>query len=299
MSLLDSMVVRMLPLIPRGIVGAVASRYVAGKTVADAIDTARSLAQEGAVATMDILGEEVRDPALAESYTRQYMELVDAIAEAGISASVSIKPTMLGLDINEELCDGNIRRIFSHAAGREIRVAIDMEDHPTTDFTLAMHRSMHQEFRNAGTVLQAYMRRTLADIEALPVENCQIRLCKGIYVEPELIAYKGYEEIRANYLRALERLFERGIYVGIATHDEYLVDQAIAMIAQRGLGPQHYEFQMLLGVLPQRRQRIIADGHPLRVYIPYGVDWYAYSVRRLRENPKVAGHVMRAMIGLR
>lgn len=298
MSILDRLIVKMLPIVPRGIVGAVASRYVAGNTVEDAISTAQALTAEGAVATMDILGEEVRDNQLAESYTQQYMSLVDSIRESGISSSVSIKPTMLGLDIMEELCARNITRIFEHASRQQVRVAIDMEDHETTDFTLAVYREMHERFGNAGTVLQAYMRRTLDDIAALP-DDSQIRLCKGIYVEPEEIAYKGYEEIRKNFLRALDALFERGIFVGIATHDEYLVDRAIEMIRHRGLDGNQYEFQMLLGVLPQLRSKILADGHALRVYIPYGPDWYAYSVRRLRENPKVAGHVMRAMFGMR
>jgi proline dehydrogenase len=299
MSLFDKLVVKMLPFIPRLLVGAVASRYVAGDVVDDAIETARGLLSEGAIATMDILGEEVRDQRRADSYTTQYMALVDAIHAAGIDSSVSVKPTMLGLDITEDMCSANMRRIYAHAARLGIRVTLDMEDHGTTDYTLAMHRRMHAEFGNAGTVLQAYMRRTLADIDALPVENCQIRLCKGIYVEPESIAYKGYDEIRSNYLLALERLFERGIYVGIATHDEYLVDEALALIERRGYTPDQYEFQMLLGVLPQLRARIISLGHSLRVYIPYGPDWYQYSVRRLRENPAVARHVIRAMFGLR
>ncbi len=299
MSLFDRMVVSMLPIVPRGIVGAVASRYVAGNTVNDAVASARLLAEEGAVSTMDILGEEVRDAGLAESYTSQYMALADAISAAGISSTVSIKPTMLGLDINDQLCERNIDRIFAHAAARELRVAIDMEDHSTTDFTLQMHRRMHEQYGNAGTVLQAYMRRTLNDIAGLPVDECQIRLCKGIYVEPEEIAYKGHGEIRDNFLAALEALFERGIFVGIATHDEYLVERAMEIISRRGLESTHYEFQMLLGVLPQLRARIIGEGHPLRVYIPYGPDWYAYSVRRLRENPSVARHVMKALLGLR
>lgn len=299
MSLFDRLVVRMLPFIPRLVVGAVAGRYVAGDVVQDAIDTALSLIDEGAIATMDILGEEVRDERRADNYTTQYMALVDAIHAAGIESSVSVKPTMLGLEITEEMCSRNMLRIYAHAARLGIRVTLDMEDHSTTDYTLAAHRRMHAEFGNSGTVLQAYMRRTLADIDALPVENCQIRLCKGIYVEPESIAYKGHAEIRSNFLLALERLFERGIYVGIATHDEYLIDEAMALIERLGFRSDQYEFQMLLGVLPQLRSKIISMGHPLRVYIPYGPDWYAYSVRRLRENPAVARHVIRAMFGLR
>ncbi|MEZ5337995.1 MAG: proline dehydrogenase family protein [bacterium] len=300
MSLFDRMVVGMLPVVPRGIVGIVASRYVAGNTVEAAISTARNLAEEGAVATMDILGEEVRDAAVAERFTLQYLQLVDAIAAAGISSSVSVKPTMLGLDITEELCERNVARLCEHARERAVRVAIDMEDHPTTDFTLGLHQRMRERFGNVGTVLQAYMRRTLSDIAALPEgRDCQIRICKGIYVEPESIAYKAYDEVRANYLQALEALFERGIFVGIATHDEYLVDRAVEIIRRRGLAPDAYEFQMLLGVLPQLRAKILGGGHALRVYIPFGPDWYAYSVRRLRENPKVARHVLRAMFGLR
>jgi proline dehydrogenase len=176
-------------------------------------------------------------------------------------------------------------------------VRIDMEDASTTDATLRIYKDLHGRFGNVGVVLQAYMRRTLADIHALPKAGANVRICKGIYVERRAVAYKEYETVRLNYLHALEKLLVRGAYVGIATHDDHLICGALGLVDRHNVPRERYEFQMLLGVEPELRRILIAAGHRLRVYVPYGRDWYPYSTRRLRENPQVARHVLRAMLG--
>jgi proline dehydrogenase len=225
----------------------------------------------------------------------EYLRVFDAIAAEGLDSNVSIKLTMLGLKIDESFCRDNVERIVAKAKEHGNFVRIDMEDYTTTDATLRIFQELYARYGNVGPVLQAYMRRTLSDISALP-DGSTVRLCKGIYVEPRTVAWKGYETVRANYVRALEKLFERGIYTGIATHDEYLACRAVGLIDQHGLKREQYEFQMLLGVDEEMRRILIAGGHRLRVYVPYGRDWYPYSIRRLRENPEVARHVLKAML---
>ena len=298
MSLLSKAVVAMLPLVPRPLVRSIAARYVAGSTVDDALRTTGVLNAEGALGTIDILGEEVTERERAEQFTEQYVELFAQIAASAADSNVSVKLSMLGLKIDYHFCRENLRSIYSSAARHNNWVTIDMEDHTTTDDTLRLYREMLTEFGSGGTVLQAYMRRTLDDIDALPAGS-NIRLCKGIYVEPEEIAFKERQEIRENFMAALGRLFEREVYTGIATHDVQLIDRAEKLIAARAIPRDRYEFQMLLGVEAGLRRRIIAAGHTMRVYVPYGKDWYPYSVRRLRENPAVAGHVIKAVLGLK
>ena len=295
MSTFNRLLVTGLPAVPKPIVGRVASRYVAGETLADAVRVVRNLNQQGAMATIDLLGEEVqeREPALAA--VDEYLQVFDTIAAEGLDSNVSIKPTLLGLKIDESFCRDNVERIVVKAKEHGNFVRIDMEDNTTTDATLRIFHELHARYGNVGPVLQAYMRRTLSDIAALPAGST-VRLCKGIYVEPRTIAWKGFETIQANFVRALEKLFERGIYTGIATHDEYLACRAVGLIDKHGLRPEQYEFQMLLGVDEELRRILIAGGHRLRVYVPYGRDWYPYSMRRLRENPEVARHVLKAML---
>ena len=296
MSLFDWLVVRGLPLVPKLIVGKVASRYVAGESLDDALRQIETLAAEGAMATLDLLGEEVtqRDKALATAV--EYERMLDAIAERGLPSNVSIKPTALGLEIDDLFFRENLERVFGAARRHGNFVRIDMEDVTTTDATLAAYRDLHPRFPNIGVVLQAYLRRTLADIEALPRSGANVRLCKGIYIEPRSAAYKAYETVRMNFLAALEKLLTRGAYTAIATHDEHLVCGALALLDRLHVPRERYEFQMLLGVEPELRRILLAEGHRLRVYVPYGRDWYPYSTRRLRENPQVARHVMRAFL---
>ena len=296
MSAFNRVLVTGLPAVPKPIVGRVASRYVAGETLDDAVRVVRSLNEQGAMATVDVLGEEVHERQKATAAVEEYLHVFEAIAREKIDSNVSIKLTLLGLKIDEGFCRDNVARIAETAKRYGNFVRIDMEDSTCTDATLRIYRELQDRYGNLGVVLQAYMRRTLADIDGLPDEGANVRLCKGIYVEPRRIAWKGYETVRANFVAALEKLILRGIYVGIATHDEYLACQATAIVDKHGLEPHQYEFQMLLGVDEELRRILIAAGHRLRVYVPYGRDWYPYSIRRLRENPEVARHVLKALL---
>ena len=296
MSAFNRLLVTALPLVPKFVVGRVASRYVAGETLDEALTVVRNLNGQGAMATVDVLGEEVKEKEKALAAVEEYLRLFEAIHAQGLDSNVSIKLTLLGLKIDEGFCRDNVDRITETAKRFGNFVRIDMEDHTTTDATLRIYRDVHARYGNIGVVLQAYMRRTLRDIAELPREGASVRLCKGIYVEPRRIAWKGYETVRANFVRALEKLIEHGVYPAIATHDEYLACAASGLIDKYGLKPHQYEFQMLLGVDEELRRILIAAGHRLRVYVPYGADWYPYSIRRLRENPEVARHVLRAMI---
>lgn len=301
MSLFDRLVVGTLPVVPKFIVGKVASRYVAGETLDDAVATIRQLNAEGAMCTVDLLGEEVNDHAAATEATRAYLQVLGAIEKHGLDCNISVKPTQLGLEIDETFCRDNYDTLVAEAVKQNCFVRLDMEDHTTTDATLRIYRYLYDKYglyegkARVGPVFQAYMRRTLRDISELP-EGANVRLCKGIYIEPREVAWKGYETVRRNFVGSLEKLFEQGVYVGIATHDEYLCCEAVRLIRKLDVPRDAYEFQMLLGVENPLRRILIAEGHRLRVYVPYGRDWYLYSMRRLRENPQVAGHVARAIL---
>ncbi len=297
MTLFDRLLVSGLPLVPKPIVRRFARPYVAGETLDQAVAQVRSLNGLGAMATLDVLGEEVHDPERARAFTAECVRVLETIEAEGIDSNLSIKPTMFGLEIDEALCRENVERIVARAGEFGNFVRIDMEDATTTDATLRIYRDLHGRYGNVGCVLQSYMRRTLDDIDALAAEGANVRLCKGIYIEPRRIAWKGYETVRHNFVAALDKLLRKGVYVGIATHDEYLVCAADALIDRYGLSRDRYEFQMLLGVDEELRDLLLARGHRLRIYTPYGSEWYAYSVRRLRENPEIAGHVLRAALG--
>jgi proline dehydrogenase len=296
MSAFNRLLVTGLPMVPKPLVGRVASRYVAGESLDDAIRVVRTLNEQGAMATLDVLGEEVSERGKATAAVEEYLRVFAAIDREKVDSNISIKLTLLGLKIDEGFCRDNVARIVETAKSFGNFVRIDMEDYTTTDATLRIYHELHARYGNVGVVLQAYMRRTLRDIEELPEQGANIRLCKGIYVEPRKIAWKGYETVRHNYVQALDKLISRGVYVGIATHDEFLACAASALIDKHGLKPDQYEFQMLLGVDEELRRILIAAGHRLRVYVPYGPDWYPYSMRRLRENPEVARHVLKAMM---
>lgn len=290
---------RGLPLVPKPIVGRVAMRYVAGETLDHALRAIEQLGREGALATMDLLGEEVRERPKALAAAAEYERMLDAIAERKVAANISVKLSALGLKIDERFCLENLDRIAAAAARHGNFVRVDMEDASTTDATLRIYRELQARHGNLGVVFQAYMRRTLADIGELPESGANVRLCKGIYVEARAIAFKAHETVRLNFLQALEKLFERGVYTGIATHDDHLVCGALGLIHRHRVPRERYEFQMLLGVDPELRRILLGEGHRLRVYVPYGRDWYPYSTRRLRENPEVAKHVVRAFFGRR
>jgi proline dehydrogenase len=296
MSIFDTLVKYGMPFVPKVIVGRVARRYVAGDTLDDAVRKLREINREGAMGTVDVLGEEVREPAKTTNAVAEYLRLLDRIEDEEVDANISIKPTMLGLKIDQALCEENLAAVVGRAAELSNFVRIDMEDHTCTDGTIQLYRRMHEDHGSpVGVVLQSYLHRTIADINDLLPLKPNIRICKGIYREPREIAWKDFDTIRANFVYAVEKLLAAGAYVGIATHDPYLVWAGMRTVDELGLDRDRYEFQMLLGVDPELRRIILANGHRLRVYVPYGRDWYPYSIRRLRENPTVAHHVVRAM----
>jgi proline dehydrogenase len=296
MSLFDNLVKHGMPMVPKFIVGRVAKRYVAGESLEDAVRTIRELNTEGAMTTVDVLGEEVSEASKAEAAVAEYVRLLDRIETEALDANISIKPTLVGLKIDEALCSRNVATIAARAATSSNFVRIDMEDRSCTDATLRVYRENLAAVGNVGIVLQAYMRRTPSDINDLLPLGPNVRICKGIYREPRAIAWKDFETVRSSFIYAMEKLLENNCYVGIATHDPHLVWAGMRAVDRLGLDRDQYEFQMLLGVDPELRRIILDGGHRLRVYVPYGRDWYPYSVRRLRENPTVARHVIRAML---
>ena len=296
MSLFDALVRYGMPMVPKSIVGRVARRYVAGETLDDAVRALRAMSEEGAMGTVDVLGEEVSEPTKATAAVTEYLRLLERIESEKLDANISIKPTMLGLKIDQALCEENVATIVDRAAEFDNFVRIDMEDHTCTDSTIQLYRRMHENHAaRVGIVLQSYLHRTIADVNDLLPLDPNIRICKGIYREPREIAWKDFDTIRANFVYATEKLLSAGAYVGIATHDPYLAWAGMRIVDRLGLDSGRYEFQMLLGVDPELRRIILANGHRLRVYVPYGRDWHPYSIRRLRENPTVARHVVRAM----
>ena len=288
MSTLDRAVARLLPAVPKEIVRRLSSPYIAGPTLDDAVRVVRRLGAEGKMATIDVLGEEVSSAAEAEEIHAQYREVLARIDGDGLDANISVKLSGLGLRLDEGLCRSQLGSLVADARARGIFVRIDMEDSGTTDATLRLHRELRSVGRtNVGVVLQSCLRRTARD--AVGLEN--VRLCKGIYAEPIALAHHDPDEVRASFLEALDVLFDQGSYVGVATHDEVLIDAALHRIRERGLAASEVEFQMLLGVRPERGDALVRAGQRLRIYVPFGTHWYEYSVRRLQENPKIAGYV--------
>jgi proline dehydrogenase len=297
-SLLDSALVRLLPAVPKPVVQVFSSRYIAGATLAEAVECVRELNGGGKMATVDVLGEEIAREEEAWGITQKYRDVFAAIDKAALDSNVSVKLTALGLDLSYEICRDNLLAVLEVARSYDNFVRIDMEDSSTTDATLRLYRELREDGHdNLGVVLQARLRRSLDDVRALADLRPSVRLCKGIYLEPATIAFTEYEAVRANFVRCLDALLEAGCYVGVATHDEWLIGESLARISSRGLGPLEYELQMLLGVREERRDERVAAGHRLRVYVPFGEHWYAYSLRRLQENPAMAGTIARATAG--
>jgi len=291
----------MLPLMPKNLVWIFSKRYIAGRTISDAIKVAKDYNTNGMMVTIDLLGEFITKLDEAVENKNTYLEIIEKVQDAGIDGNYSLKPTMFGLLLNEEECFNNIRQIVVKAASFNNFVRIDMEDSQCVDMEIDLFRRLKAEFpKNVGLVLQAYMKRTPADIEAMLDLNTQetpvnYRLCKGIYVEPEEIAYQKYEKVNQQFLKNLETIFKHGIYPGIATHDVPLVEGAYKLIEKYKVPKEKYEFQMLYGVTPHLRKSVLDKGHRMRIYIPFGKDWFAYSTRRLKENPRMASDIIKAI----
>ena len=298
MGIVDSAIVRLLPAVPKPVVRRISSRYIAGEELDDALRVVLQLNAEGKLATIDVLGEEITEPGEAQAIAAAYREAFEAIERGKLDSNVSIKPTALGLKLGYDLFRENLTEVVEHAASRGNFVRIDMEDSSTTDDTLRVYRELRAAGHdNVGVVLQARLKRTLADIAELAELAPNVRLCKGIYLERAEVAYRDFDSIRASFVQALEALLDAGCYVGIATHDEWLLEQGQRLVSTRGLGREDYEFQMLLGVRPALGDEFVRGGHRLRIYTPFGRHWYAYSLRRLQENPKIAGYIAADTVG--
>jgi proline dehydrogenase len=298
---LNRMIARVLPFMPKKLVWLFSKRYIAGKSIDDAIAASRQLNEGGMMVTIDLLGEFITELSQAKDNTNQYLDIVENIQAAGINGNYSLKPTMFGLLIDEEVAYTYIREIVAKAASFNNFVRIDMEDSQCVDPEIRLFRRLKAEFpKNVGLVLQAYLKRTLSDIkDLLDIHSAEVpisyRLCKGIYVESEKIAFKKYHEINQHFLIDLEFMFKNGIYAAIATHDKPLVEGAYELIEKYKVPKSMYEFQMLYGVTPQLRQSIVDAGHRMRIYVPYGEQWFAYSTRRLKENPAMARDIIKAL----
>jgi proline dehydrogenase len=285
-ALLDRAIVRLLPAVPRPVVRRISRRYIAGERLEDALEVVEQLNVTGKTATVDVLGEEIREAGEARAIAAAYHEVFEAIERRRLDSNVSVKLTGLGLKLGYDLCRGLLEEVVRHAAEHGNFVRIDMEDSSTTDETLRLYRELRGAgLDNVGVVLQARLRRSLDDVRSLADLRPNVRLCKGIYLEPESIAYVDFEEIRSSFVGCLEALLETASYVGIATHDEFLVAEG------KRLAHERYEFQMLLGVRPALADALVREGERLRIYVPFGRQWYAYSLRRLQENPKIAGYI--------
>ena len=299
--MINKLIAGMLPHMPKKLVWIFSKKYIAGETIEDAIRVSKELNSQGIKVTIDLLGEFITDLKQAEENRETYLQIIDRIQAEKIDGNYSLKPTSFGLLLDKEICYQNIRRILEKAAGYNTFIRVDMEDSICTDREIELFRKLKNEFpRNVGLVLQAYLHRTLDDIQNMedlhsPEVHLNFRLCKGIYVEPEAIAFKKYQEVNDHYLEDLEYIIRKGIVPGIATHDKPLVEGAYQLISKYNLPKSTYEFQMLYGVTPELRKSIVEKGHTMRVYVPFGKEWFGYSTRRLKENPKMASYIIKAL----
>ena len=300
MKVLSKLIVGTLPLVPKVIIGHFSKNYIAGPDLQDAIKVVRELNAKGMMATLDLLGEEVQNKEQSLDATEQYIDMLNEIDRLKLDCNVSVKPTHLSMDLDKEFCYQNVKRIVSRARELNNFVRIDMEDHTVTSATIDVYLRLKKEYQgHVGTVIQSYMRRTYNDIQNLIKENANLRLCKGIYVEPEEIVFTDMADINKSFIDNMDELLKNDCYCGIATHDEELVLHAFKTIKELNLAKNRYEFQMLLGVTEKLRDKITEKGHRLRVYVPYGQDWYQYSIRRLKENPRLATMVFQKVFGLK
>lgn len=299
MSVFHSLLVKSVQVMPESVVWLFSKKYIAGKTLQSAVETVKELNAKGIHATLDVLGESIKTKEEAIEAKTKALEVFDVIVKNKLLANLSIKPTQMGLAIDKELAYQQILELVKR--GNEINnfVRIDMEDSPYTDLTFDVYKRIYEEFSNVGVVLQAYLKRTYNDTIVLNKLGTNYRLCKGIYIEPATIAYKDKQAIRDNFMKCLELMLKNGNYVGIATHDKYLIDKSYELIKELNIPKDMFEFQMLLGVREDLRDKINNDGYKIRIYVPFGEDWYRYSMRRLQENPQLAGHIVKEFFAFR
>ena len=293
MSVINNIIVSVVQVLPKSVVGFFSRKYIAGESLDSAVSLVKDLNAKGIYATLDVLGESVTNEEEAERAFEKAMKVFDAIVEHNLKANISIKPTQLGLSFDEEFACEQIRKLVKRANEIDNFVRIDMEDSPYTDATINIYKKVFEDYSNVGIVLQTYLKRSYNDTVILNKLGTNYRICKGIYVEPASLAYKDKQVIRDNFLKMLECMLKNGNYVGIATHDKYVIDNAYKLLKELNIPNDKFEFQMLLGVREDLRDKINNDGYKIRIYVPFGEDWYAYSIRRLQENPQIARYIVK------
>ncbi|HMQ69164.1 MAG TPA: proline dehydrogenase family protein [Ignavibacteria bacterium] len=299
MNLLNKVLVPAIQVLPKSVVKVFANKYIAGDKISDAVSTVQNLNKSKLMATVDVLGESITDKSEAIKSRDENIEVLDAINKNELDCNLSIKLTMLGLNIDYDFCLGLVSEIMEKAKSVNRFVRIDMEDSSVTGSTIRIFEEIRKKYEKVGIVIQAYLRRSENDIIRLSETQANFRICKGIYIEPEEIAFKDGEEIRKNFLKILRIALKNKSYVGIATHDEYLIRESVKMVKELGLTKDEYEFQMLLGVQENLRNGAVEKGHRMRIYVPFGQRWYEYSIRRFKENPNIAGQVMKSIFSVK
>jgi proline dehydrogenase len=296
-NLIHQAMIGAIPYMPRSLVWRFSQRYIAGTQLQDAYRIVGELNASGCSATIDVLGEDITTPEQVEAARDLYLKALRNIESFALDCGISVKLSEMGLRFDVDLCKAAMNALVSNARDHDNFVRIDMEDSSVTSVTLDIYRELREQYDNVGIVIQSCLRRSQQDIaELLKDGPSDVRLCKGIYIEPEEIAYCDADEIRDSFSELLDQLLEGGAHVGIATHDPILVSRAEASIKELGVEKDQYEFQMLLGVAGTLRRELVAKGHSLRVYVPFGELWYNYSIRRLRENPNIAGHIVKNLL---
>lgn len=297
----NKLISNILPYMPEKLVWQFSKEYIAGETIEDAIRASKELNKEGILTTIDVLGEFIKNLDEAEANKNEYLEVIEKAEKAGVEGNYSLKPTSFGLLLDKEVAYKHIREVVEKAASYNNFVRIDMEDSPCTDMEIEIFRRIKEEFpKNVGLVLQSYLKRTHQDIKNLKDVHSDevplnLRLCKGIYVEPASIAYKKYEEVNQHFIEDIELMLKEKMYPAIATHDKPVIEGAYKLIEKYQASNDKYEFQMLYGVTPALRKSIIDKGHKMRVYVPFGKKWFGYSTRRLKENPQMASVIIKAI----
>ncbi len=295
MKLVNKILVPTIQILPKGVVKLFANKYIAGDKLSDAIKTVKNLNGKKLMATVDVLGESISDKSEALKSKDDNIEALDAIHKNRLDCNLSIKLTMLGLQIDYDFCRSLVNEILEKAKSINTFVRIDMEDSSVTETTIRIFEDSRKKFDNVGIVIQAYLRRSEKDILRLCEIGANFRICKGIYMESEEIAFKNGDEIRQNYLKILRIALEKKSYVGIATHDEFLIKESVKIVKELNIKKNEYEFQMLLGVRENLREEAVTKGHKMRIYVPFGQRWYEYSIRRFKENPNIAGQVLKSI----
>lgn len=295
MNWFNKLIVHLMPLAPKLLIGQVAKRYIAGERLQDGIDKIYALNKNGFLGTMDVLGESITDRAGTEKPLRLYRELITELGNhPELRTGISVKLTQLGLSIDKDLCWEHFTQIMEMGRDIDLFIRIDMEDSSVTEDTLQIVERAHNEYENIGAVIQAYLRRSEEDMHRLLEQGINVRLCKGIYKEPASIAFQEKQEVRENFIKLGKIYLDNGGYLGIATHDEYLIDHFRTYIENKGISEGLYEYQALLGVpIEHLLTPLVNEGKTVRIYVPFGQDWYAYSSRRLKENPDIAGYVIK------